>query len=118
MHGVGVHSAEGRLYFTVPRGQGSALGTAYLPLGGDPDSAAVTEVELCGFIESFNRAFPQARVQRSEVLCTEQGVLPTTTPDPLSLKGSAEIRSSGGYVEVLSTKYTTFLTQARRVLGG
>ena len=115
-HGVGMFSEEGRLYFTVPREQGSALGTSYLPFSGSPDQAEVSEAELTGFLDSFNRAFPAARVKRDEVRYVEHGILPTRSSDPLSLKGSAAIRRHGGYVEVVSTKYTTFLTQARKVV--
>ncbi len=111
---VGISSAEGRLFFVVPRDGVSVVGTGYLPF---THSAEVTHEEAEEFIRDFSSLFPYKNVSESDVDSVESGVL------PLTMRGSSfELQPRGvfnfhdGYGELLCTKYTTFLTQGRAVL--
>jgi hypothetical protein len=62
---------------------------------------------------------PGLNMTKSSLKRIELGVLPVTSISNMPEKhlvGSSQIRSNQGYIEVLSTKYTTFLSQARAVL--
>ena len=70
------------------------------------------------FLQSSNLAFPSARFQMEDVDSVELGVLPMRAVDANGpvLYGSARIKATDGMVEVLSTKYTTFRSQARAIM--
>lgn len=119
-HAIGIQSTDGRLFFCVPRGTGTAIGTWYVPLTsplGTTDSQALsaTEEELATFVDSFNAAFPEAAITSKDISHVDVGVLPMKCESEMGpcLYGSEIIHAASGYVEVLSTKYTTFRSQGR-----
>ena len=116
-YALGFHGQQ-RLYFLVPRGEVSVLGTEYIPYEGDPGAATVREAEVEAFISSFNDACPAAGLRMSDVADVEVGVLPMRglREGYPRLYGMERIARDGSYVEVLSTKYTTFQSQARKVI--
>ena len=117
-YGIGVQSADGRLFFTLPRGSGSSIGTYYLPDSNKGLPPTVSEAELENFISAFNSALPGANVRLAEVSGVDVGLLPmlNDTPAGPKLYANGRIHKAGGYIEVLSTKYTTFRSQGRAVV--
>lgn len=118
LYAVGLHSNEGRLYFVVPRGETSAVGTWYGVYQGRPEEMVISEEEVNEFLTGFNRAWPGVELKLSDVEHVEAGVLPMKRPGrngPV-LYGSHKVASQGSYIEVLSTKYTTFRSQAEEVV--
>jgi len=115
---VGIKSREGRLFFVAPRGSCSAIGTWYMSYDGDPDEMRVSEQDLEIFMEAFNRVLPAAGVSRSDVLSVEAGVLPMSREGKAGpeLYGMSRIYQRAGYIEILSTKYTTGIIQGREVM--
>jgi len=117
-YGIAAESSKGRLFFCVPRDSGTAIGTWYVP---HPDPAvppAVTNSEIAEFLTEFNAALPSAKVAQDEILHIDAGILPmhgVTTAGP-NLIAHERIFEKDGYTEVLSTKYTTFRSQARATL--
>lgn len=115
---LGLRSKTGRILFFVPRDNGTAIGTGYIDTndsGGKLREAYVRKffneaIECIGESNSF---------KYEDIKKTEIGILPyrgiDSNGEPI-LIGKEEIQSVGGYIEVLSTKYTTFLTQAKKVL--
>jgi glycerol-3-phosphate dehydrogenase len=123
-HAIGIQSSDGRLFFCVPRGTGTAIGTWYVPLKNplgsvESHNISVTDAELDEFIRSFNAAFPEAAITAAEISAIDVGVLPMKYESPSGpcLYGSEIVHAARGYVEVLSTKYTTFRSQGRAVVG-
>ncbi len=116
-YAIGFHG-ETRLYFLAPRGDITVLGTEYIPFDGNPDHIDVTESEAAAFIQSFNEAFPEARLKIEETAAVEAGILPMkrVKNNYPQLYGMERLHTDQRYVEVLSTKYTTFLSQARKVM--
>lgn len=117
-YAVGVESAEGRLYFLVPRGDRSVIGTVYIPYKGAPEEVLVTDEELDRAILGFNSALPEAALSADDIAEYEVGVLPCKaikSGEPV-LYGAERIYDCGGFINVLSTKYTTFRSQADKVL--
>jgi glycerol-3-phosphate dehydrogenase len=120
--GIGVESAEGRLFFLTPRVAAdgspiSVVGTWYSPYEGNPRDCTVSEVEIEAALDELNASLKSVSVNRADVLRVESGVLPAygvRGRDPL-LYGAAKLLDTAGYIEVLSTKYTTFQSQGRKV---
>jgi glycerol-3-phosphate dehydrogenase len=122
-HAIGVQSPDGRLFFCVPRGTQTAIGTWYIPCNApDISSAGVTPTvppqEIDRFIQSFNRAFPTASIAESDIDSIDAGILPMKScgRSGPNLYGSEIIHRAGSYCEVISTKYTTFRSQGVRVV--
>lgn len=114
-YAIGIKGAGGRLYFLVPRDGKTAVGTGYLPWKGDPADAKIAEAEAVEFLEGLNSALPELKLTFADVNKIECGVLPQermTTSGPVPC-GHERMYEDDGYVEILSTKYTTFLSQGR-----
>ncbi|NMC62666.1 MAG: FAD-dependent oxidoreductase, partial [SAR324 cluster bacterium] len=116
-YAIGFHG-DRRLYFVVPRNGVSVLGTEYIPFEGNPDEHEILDAEVMAFIESFNKTFPPAKLSLKDIDDVESGVLPMKrlTSEYPKLFGMEKIKQDEAYVEVLSTKYTTFQSQARKAL--
>jgi len=114
----GAAGASGRVYFAVPRDEGTAVGTFYRMYEGDPDEAAVSAAELEGAVREVNAALPALMLRADEVAGVESAVLPARrdSADGPVLYGAERLRGRDGYVQVLSTKFTTFQSQARAVM--
>ena len=115
---IGLHSPEGRLYFITPRANHSVVGTFYLPFSGAAESARVLPQEIEQALIGLSQALPSVRVTPDDVISVDCGVLPMKQMGLLGpeLYGSEKVSIQHGYAEVISTKYTTFQSQARRVL--
>jgi glycerol-3-phosphate dehydrogenase len=122
-HAIAVESPDGRLFFAVPRGYKTAIGTWYTPCSAPlpRDTGKKPEIssdELEKFITSWNQAWPEQRISKAEITATDCGILPMRRDGPKGpeLYGAEIINCEDGYCEVLSTKYTTFRSQGRRVM--
>lgn len=115
---VGGKSRSGRLFFAVPRADGTAIGTGYLPY--DERSQSIRDEEVAHFVKDFNETFPNAHISDSDISGVEWGRMPVRKINDdgtkLSLYGRSRIWNHGGMIDVLSTKYTTFHAQGKRVL--
>ena len=115
---IGMRSPAGRLLFFVPRGNGSAIGTGYLHCTPGSHELEISSAEIDTFLADVNNTVPQLGLIRADILGTEVGILPATTkydrsePEPCAHTHISEDR---GYFELLSTKYTTFLTQGEKL---
>lgn len=116
-YGIGVESADGRLFFCVPRGAGTAIGTWYLPHPDISITPSVSEHEIAQFLHAFNGSLPEARVSKGDIVHIDVGILPMERMSAAGpqLIAHERIHEHQGYIEVLSTKYTTFRSQGRRV---
>ncbi|MCB0340516.1 MAG: FAD-binding oxidoreductase, partial [Bdellovibrionales bacterium] len=115
---LGVQSPSGRLFFVVPRGSRSVIGTGYLPFDQGASQLALSEKEISGFLSDFNAAFPGKTFASSDVSSIDIGLLPASRIDEgeVALYGAKKVFEDRGYFEVMSTKYTTFLSQANALV--
>lgn len=102
-----VRSRTGRMFFCVPRGEGSAIGTYYYRHLNPGLPAAPSAAQVAQFISEWNEALPECRIAERQVAAVEAGVLPAAN-DGLPLAGRSTLTACGRYLEILSTKYTTF----------
>lgn len=114
---VGLRGPSGRLFFVVPRDGRSVLGTGYVAVDG-PDSD-LPEEKVSAFLDGFNALGRAAPLGISNVTKIEKGALPIEgireDGEPI-LVGRERILVEERYVEILSTKLTTFLVQGREAL--
>jgi glycerol-3-phosphate dehydrogenase len=117
-HGVAVHGPDGRLFFLVPRGAYTAVGTSYQSLVGPPGRGKPTDEEVQNFLQQLMEIQLPFLLSEQDIHAVEWGVLPTVGVGPSGpiLQGEEQIYREGRYIEVVSTKWTTFLPQARAVL--
>jgi glycerol-3-phosphate dehydrogenase len=118
-HAIGVEGG-GRLFFCVPRGEGTAIGTWYVPVPalGEIAKPSVSEQELEQFLTAFNVALPEFQISVDDIVAVDVGVLPMRREGARGpqLYGSEIISSTHNYAEVMSTKYTTFRSQGERAI--
>jgi len=116
-YGIGIQSADGRLFFCVPRGTGTAIGTWYLPHPDISVAPTVSEHEIAQFLHAFNASLPEVGINKHDIAHIDVGILPLdrTSPAGPQLIAHERIHECEGYIEVMSTKYTTFRSQGRRV---
>ncbi|MBX7144656.1 MAG: FAD-dependent oxidoreductase [Oligoflexia bacterium] len=115
---IGVENSAGRYLFAVPRAQYAALGTGYLEFSGSADQAHVSDDEVQAFLREFQQVLPAIDCTLEDVVKVEVGILPMR-PDKNGIPqliGAEEVYDHEGFVDLLSTKYTTFRTQARRAI--
>jgi glycerol-3-phosphate dehydrogenase len=118
-YGIGFEGRDGRLFFCTPRGTGTAIGTWYLPVSLQAaESAQTTDLERDEFLAAFNDAVPGVNILPQEIVTTDAGVLPMTTLTPRGpkLQAHESVTNHDNYIEVVSTKYTTFRSQGRKVV--
>jgi glycerol-3-phosphate dehydrogenase len=114
-YGVGFRSRTGRLFFVVPRGAISVLGTGYVP-NATPlfkGAAAVDE-----FLKDAAHTNPALKLSMEDVGSVEVGVLPASSEqgDASSLtERTTCTHPTRGVTEYALTKYTTFLADGRGV---
>lgn len=116
---AGLRSREGRLLFYVPRGEKTlAVGTGYLQGRAGEEPPTVTGAELRAFLDEATATWPELRLSFEQLIGVEVGVLPAWRADGAQVKliAHSRIAASAGYVEILSTKYTTFMSQADEAL--
>jgi glycerol-3-phosphate dehydrogenase len=118
-YAVAAQSPSGRLYFVVPRNGRSVVGSGQLRISSHQAPQKIEESVLAEFLEDFRKALPTQASTLDDILEVEWGVLPSRSPQlegtRQRLYGRAELRRRGRIIEVLSTKYTTFLPQGRKI---
>jgi glycerol-3-phosphate dehydrogenase len=77
----------------------------------------VSEHEIAQFLHAFNASLPEAGITKHDIAHIDVGILPMdrTSPAGPQLIAHERIHECEGYIEVMSTKYTTFRSQGRRV---
>jgi len=122
-HALAVQGRDGRLFFSVPRGAHTTIGTWYVPceppkpLTEKPQKPLVPESAIAAFITSYNNACGHTVIEPQDITDIDAGILPMKSQGatgPL-LYGSEHIELKAGYCEVMSTKYTTFRSQGEYV---
>lgn len=106
---------DGRLLFAVPRGEHTAIGTGYLPER-QRGERSIAESEVAAFLIEASRTLPEP-LTLSDVVAVEAGLLPMAglKDGAPVLCGAERIEREGRIITVISTKYTTFAEQGKKV---
>ncbi|MDA1353669.1 MAG: glycerol-3-phosphate dehydrogenase/oxidase [bacterium] len=118
-----------RVFFIMPYGDQSLVGTTDTPFNGDPSHVTVTKDDLNYLLEAVNFYFPTRQFERQHIGATFAGLRPLaipagiTSPTPGAMPHASQLsrdmeiyRSPSGMITMLGGKYTTFRAMARALL--
>lgn len=109
-------SKAGNLLFAVPRGTGLAIGTWYEPA--KEPNVLVSDALIARALGEIQQAFPELEISQKDISRIDSGILPMKNQDSgvPELYAGEIVESDRGYVQVVSTKYTTFLSQGHKAM--
>lgn len=114
---------DGRLFFIVPWLGVAMIGTTDSPYVGDLAAPATSLEEMDYLLEAANRAFPQVRLRREDVIATQAGLRPLVSmatadgrPTRTLSREERTWEPEPGIVAIAGGKLTTFRHMAERVV--
>lgn len=119
-HAVILEAPDHRIFFVIPRGERSRVGTTERECS-DPDTVRATDEEieyLCGAVREY---FPKAAAARERVLSSDAGIRPLARPPRArsahEISREHEFRTGqDGVVHVLGVKLTDHRRAAQELL--
>jgi glycerol-3-phosphate dehydrogenase len=116
---------DGRVMFVLPAGAFTIIGTTETPAERGPDEVRATEADVAYLLRSANGFFPQARLQRDDVVSAWAGVRPLAAAARRAAAGGGTAATSRehvierdprGLVTVSGGKLTTYRAMAAQVV--
>ena len=112
---------DGRVMFVIPWGDLTYIGTTDTDDSVDPEEAHATADDIIYLLRSANAYYPDARLQRDDVVSTWAGIRPLVAPpearDPSAVSREHRIlESDSGIISVVGGKLTTFRAMAAQVV--
>lgn len=101
-----------RVFFIMPWGKFSLVGTTDTFFDGDPDHIKIETFDTRYLLDAVNAFFPEAHLVESSVIASFAGLRPLVAPNghrsPSDIARECAIQiSKGGLITVLGGKYTT-----------
>ncbi|HEX9309777.1 MAG TPA: glycerol-3-phosphate dehydrogenase/oxidase [Gemmatimonadaceae bacterium] len=111
---------DGRIMFCLPAGSQTIIGTTDTWTDESPETVHASTSDVDYLVRSANRYFPEARLDRDDVVSAWAGIRPlasggTDSPSAVSREHSIVI-DSGGMINVTGGKLTTFRSMAAEVV--
>lgn len=113
---------DGRIFFILPWGNHSLLGTTDTFYNKDPNDVSVEDSDIAYLLEAFNFYFPQLQLTKSSIIASFAGLRPLVSNDSNSISPSgisrshAIHRSETGLITILGGKFTTHRKIAQDVV--
>jgi glycerol-3-phosphate dehydrogenase len=116
-----VSAVDGRVMFALPAGPHAIIGTTDTAGDAGPDAVRATEADIAYLLESANRAFPDARLARTDVVSAWAGIRPLIASgnagEPASASREHRITTSAsGMTSVTGGKLTTYRAMSAEVV--
>ena len=116
--GIGSKKSQ-RLFFVVPRGNVSVIGTGYIPKEQIESGQKFPAAVIKDFIEDFNDS-ADLSLTSEDVCSVDMGFIPvkkiSRDGKKVSFHGRTQLIDHNGLIDILTTKYTTFHSVGRRAL--
>ena len=112
---------DGRVMFVLPAGEQAIIGTTDTPTSESPSEVRASEADLGYLLRTANVFFPEARLERGDVISAWAGIRPLVAaaygagPSSAS-REHAVTRSPGGLIVVTGGKLTTYRVIAADVV--
>lgn len=110
-----------RLFFVIPWGLYSLIGTTETDYSGDPNAVTVTGEDKKYLIEAYNHYFPKKPIEESSIISSFAGLRPLVdlkSSEAYASREHAIVRSPSGLTTMLGGKYTTHRKMAEEVVDG
>jgi len=111
---------DGRVMFVLPWGETSIVGTTDTDYDGSPDQVVADESDITYLLRSANAVFPNARLQRSDVVAAWAGLRPLLAAGPRSASAVPRehriVESAAGLITIAGGKLTTYRCMAAAVV--
>jgi glycerol-3-phosphate dehydrogenase len=113
-----LHPRDGRVMFTLPSGPHTIIGTTDSFTDVSPDEVRASEADVAYLLEGGNAFFPDARLERADVVAAWAGIRPLLPTRGSSVSASREhsIQRTGRTVTVTGGKLTTYRVMASQVV--
>jgi glycerol-3-phosphate dehydrogenase len=110
---------DDRMFFIIPWGEQSLIGTTDLDDSAPPETAAITEREIAYLLEETARHLPGTRLTGTDIVSTFAGIRPLLAGRPGQAstvsREHALYETTDGLIAVGGGKYTTYRTMAVEV---
>ncbi|HJQ19210.1 MAG TPA: glycerol-3-phosphate dehydrogenase/oxidase [Gemmatimonadaceae bacterium] len=113
-----LHPRDGRVMFALPAGAHTIIGTTDTFTRVSPDEVRPTETDVAYLLEAANVVFPDARLQRDDVVTAWAGIRPLMPSSGSAVQASREhaIERGDGIVTITGGKLTTYRVMAEQVV--
>jgi glycerol-3-phosphate dehydrogenase len=113
-----IHPRDGRVMFTLPAGHHTIVGTTDTFTTASPDDVRASETDVAYLLEAVNAYFPDARLERQDVIAAWAGIRPLLPTSGSSVSATREhlITASGRSVVIAGGKLTTYRVMARQAV--
>ena len=112
-------TADKRVFFIIPYGQVSIIGTTDTPFKGDLESLDTTEKDSRYLLDSVNRAFPSIKLEKKDVLGVFSGIRPLIKGRSSVIGGVSReekiIPLEANVWAIVGGKYTTYRAVSEKV---
>ncbi len=118
---VGFQPKDGRVFFVIPWGEQTYIGTTDTDFQGDPGDVAADSADVDYIVEATGFYFPDAGITRDDVICTWAGVRPLISEEEASNESSVSrehlIRlDADGLITIAGGKLTTYRRMGAEVV--
>jgi glycerol-3-phosphate dehydrogenase len=116
---VMLHPRDGRVLFALPSGTQAIIGTTDTFTSASPDQVRANSADVAYLLEAANWFFPDARLQRDDVIAAWAGIrplMPTSGGEGAASREHAIKRSRRGTVTITGGKLTTYRIMARQTV--
>ena len=112
--------ADGRVFFVLPAGEQSIVGTTDTYTDATPDEVRATNQDVEYLLAAANHYFPSAKLETADVITAWAGIRPliaaqTATPGAVSREHAVDV-SARGLISITGGKLTTYRIMARDVM--
>jgi glycerol-3-phosphate dehydrogenase len=113
-----LHPKDGRVMFALPTKTNTIIGTTDTFTNVSPDEVRANETDVSYLLEAANTFFPEARLEREDVVSAWAGIRPLMPSAGSSVQASREhaIERRDGTVTITGGKLTTYRVMAAQVV--
>ena len=118
---VGLHPSDGRVFFTIPWGEQTYVGTTDTDFDGDPSQVYADAADVDYVLNATNEHFPGINLTKEDVISTWAGVRPLVSEESAQNESSVSrehvIRvGADGLVTIAGGKLTTYRRMGAEVV--
>jgi glycerol-3-phosphate dehydrogenase len=114
-----LHPRDGRVLFALPSGTQTIFGTTDTFTSAPPDEVRANAADVEYLLDAANWHFPDARLERSDVIAAWAGIrplMPTSADEGSASREHSIKRSARGTVTITGGKLTTYRVMARQTV--